>query len=149
MKKLALLTLPLAILITAESQAQPKTSFFPGFHTVFTATVGAGILPTIKYLSQDGSIYNDPTTALECKGQICTFGVTDNNRWDSSGKVTYQIGDATGTNPSCEITIDDGALYPYAGLTSNCKNGATITPLNAVDNRHYTFTVNYVQPTAG
>ena len=145
MKKMLYLTAALiASMSAAATTTYAKNVSYPGFHDGFTVTLGAGVDTEISYIGQEGTVYNDPDTSkLFCSGSMCHFTLTDDDSWDSSGNVTYLIGDQTKQGPYCVVTLNDGALIPEASLTSQCANGASPTELLHNDNE-YQFSINKV-----
>ena len=115
---------------------------YPGFHDQFTVTLNNNVAAELTYQGQQGTIYNDPDpTSLFCSGNQCHFTITDDNSWDSSGSVSYLIGDQSRQGPFCLVTIADGALMQEATLTSQCANGAMATQLLHNDS-NYQFSIN-------
>lgn len=141
-KKLYLTAVLIASISAAATATYAKNVTYPGFHDNFTVTLGTGVDAAISYISQDGTVYNDPDpNKLYCGGNTCHLTLTDDNSWDSDGDVTYLIGDQTKQGPYCLVTLNDGALIPEASLTSQCANGASPTELLHNDNE-YQFSIN-------
>ncbi len=142
MKKNICIAAALLSMLSISSNIYAKNVTYPGFHDQFNITLNDGVIAQINYQGQQGTIYNDPDpTSLYCSGNLCHFTITDDNSWDSSGSVSYLIGDQTQQGPFCLVTIADGALLQEATLTSQCANGATATQLLHNDNQ-YQFSIN-------
>ncbi len=142
MKKVALITAPILAVTCLVAAAHTKTPVgYPNFHDKFIVTLGANVPAGIKYQSQQGTIM--PVGSASCSGQVCTFTITDNGTWTSSGTVNYLIGDTTQQGPYCQVSIADGAAYPSAILSTSCFNGAVPTALVPDhDNNTYRFQIN-------
>lgn len=133
--------IPLSIVALNHSYAgSPRLTTF---HDFFTVNFENGIAPTIKYLSHEGDVANDPDYPLTCDAATtsCRFALTDNATVWSKGTVTYQLGDNANNQPYCIVTILDGSFIRTPSINeATCFNGAYETALSGEDH-HYSFSI--------
>jgi hypothetical protein len=109
MKKLAL-TLALTILSASVLAGVDHNVQFNGFDDAFQATVTGFTSPTVTNIptANDGQLKVLGTPS--CSGNLCTFHITDVGSGNTSGTLTFDIGDKAAGN-YCEVQIGDGSDY--------------------------------------
>jgi len=144
MRKMIFLSLPLLTGLAFQAIAKTPVPQLTGFHDFFTVSISPEILPFIRYVGQDGDIYNDSDYGFACNpaAGVCNFAVNDKSILWSKGHVTYQIGDNANNKPYCFITIYDGSYVNTPEISkAMCGNGAYVTKLTGTTDHHYIFAI--------